>query len=141
MLCILFIYRNILVGCEIIQLKPGGSIPDKGKKISLVIKSARDLSRDVIKASNFFMLTPVMSPECIVSCILIRLVNGIFVFQALYSPSSHLLCTFMVRGLLNSGSDLVYNLSERTSEIDLVVSENCTTMFQKRETYAPVRFS
>jgi hypothetical protein len=37
-------------------LKPGGSIPEKGKKISLVVKSPRDLSRDVIKVCSFFML-------------------------------------------------------------------------------------
>lgn len=31
------------------QLKPGGSIPAKGKKISVNIKSVKDLTRDVIK--------------------------------------------------------------------------------------------
>lgn len=31
------------------QVKPGGRIPDKGKKIIVHIKNIRDLSRDVIK--------------------------------------------------------------------------------------------
>uniref|UniRef100_A0A7I4B749 Zinc finger ZPR1-type domain-containing protein n=1 Tax=Physcomitrium patens TaxID=3218 RepID=A0A7I4B749_PHYPA len=34
------------------ELKPGGRIPEKGKKIRLVIKSVRDLSRDVIKSDT-----------------------------------------------------------------------------------------
>jgi hypothetical protein len=31
------------------QLKPGGRIPEKGKKITLHVKNIKDLSRDVIK--------------------------------------------------------------------------------------------
>lgn len=31
------------------QLKPGGRIPEKGKKITLYVKNIKDLSRDVIK--------------------------------------------------------------------------------------------
>lgn len=31
------------------QVKPGGRIPDKGKKIIVHVKNIRDLSRDVIK--------------------------------------------------------------------------------------------
>jgi zinc finger protein len=34
------------------ELKPGGRIPEKGKKIRLVIKSVMDLSRDVIKSDT-----------------------------------------------------------------------------------------
>lgn len=34
------------------QLKPGGRIPEKGKKITLYVKNVRDLSRDVIKVCN-----------------------------------------------------------------------------------------
>lgn len=34
------------------QLKPGGRIPDKGKKITLQVKNVKDLSRDVIKVRN-----------------------------------------------------------------------------------------
>jgi zinc finger protein len=33
------------------QLKPGGAIPEKGKKITLSVKNITDLSRDVIKVS------------------------------------------------------------------------------------------
>ena len=32
-----------------VQLKPGGRIPEKGKRISLRVKNTNDLSRDVIK--------------------------------------------------------------------------------------------
>lgn len=35
--------------CE--QLKPGGAIPKKGKKIILSVRNIADLSRDVIKVS------------------------------------------------------------------------------------------
>lgn len=63
-------YFNMFIGCEIVQLKPGGRIPDKGKKISLVIKSPRDLSRDVIKVTTSFMLPPVVYSRHIVLCIL-----------------------------------------------------------------------
>ena len=31
------------------QLKAGGKIPDKGKKITLHVQDAKDLTRDVIK--------------------------------------------------------------------------------------------
>jgi hypothetical protein len=31
------------------QLKPGGEIPAKGKKITLHVQNAKDLTRDVIK--------------------------------------------------------------------------------------------
>lgn len=48
-------HPNIFIGCELVQLKPGGRIPEKGKKISLVVKSVRDLNRDVIKVSTYFI--------------------------------------------------------------------------------------
>jgi hypothetical protein len=35
------------------QLKPGGEIPAKGKKITLRVQNARDLTRDVIKVWMF----------------------------------------------------------------------------------------
>ncbi len=35
------------------QLKPGGSIPEKGKKITLKITKVEDLNRDVIKVCLF----------------------------------------------------------------------------------------
>lgn len=44
--CVLKQYTNTL---NYDQLKPGGSIPAKGKKISVNIKSVKDLTRDVIK--------------------------------------------------------------------------------------------
>lgn len=31
------------------QLKPGGRVPEKGKKIILRVENVKDLSRDVIK--------------------------------------------------------------------------------------------
>lgn len=34
------------------QLKPGGRIPEKGKKITLSVKNVKDLSRDVIKVCH-----------------------------------------------------------------------------------------
>ena len=36
-----------------VQLKPGGRIPDKGKKISVCVKNVNDLSRDVIKVCYY----------------------------------------------------------------------------------------
>ena len=38
-----------------LQLKPGGRIPEKGKKITLNVKNVNDLSRDVIKVCNFIL--------------------------------------------------------------------------------------
>lgn len=35
-----------------LQLKPGGAIPDKGKRITLCVKNINDLSRDVIKVCS-----------------------------------------------------------------------------------------
>uniref|UniRef100_I1NDF0 Zinc finger ZPR1-type domain-containing protein n=1 Tax=Glycine max TaxID=3847 RepID=I1NDF0_SOYBN len=37
------------------ELKPGGRIPEKGKKITLNVKNVNDLSRDVIKVCNFIL--------------------------------------------------------------------------------------
>uniref|UniRef100_A0A6N2MCE4 Zinc finger ZPR1-type domain-containing protein n=1 Tax=Salix viminalis TaxID=40686 RepID=A0A6N2MCE4_SALVM len=34
------------------ELKPGGRIPEKGKAITLCVKNANDLSRDVIKSDT-----------------------------------------------------------------------------------------
>ena len=42
--------------CSLLQLKPGGRIPDKGKKITLCVKNVKDLSRDVIKVYSLFLL-------------------------------------------------------------------------------------
>lgn len=44
-----------LQSCTFVQLKPGGRIPEKGKKISLTVKNVNDLSRDVIKVSMIFI--------------------------------------------------------------------------------------
>lgn len=43
------------------QLKPGGEIPQKGKKITVSVQSIEDLSRDVIKVTlhtfvNYFLI-------------------------------------------------------------------------------------
>ncbi|ONM09576.1 ZPR1 zinc-finger domain protein [Zea mays] len=35
------------------ELKPGGEIPAKGKKITLRVQNAQDLTRDVIKVWMF----------------------------------------------------------------------------------------
>ena len=52
--CVLKQYTNTV---NYDQLKPGGSIPAKGKKISVNIKSLKDLTRDVIKV--IFLLRPI----------------------------------------------------------------------------------
>jgi hypothetical protein len=36
------------------ELKPGGEIPAKGKKITLRVQNGKDLTRDVIKVRNLF---------------------------------------------------------------------------------------
>lgn len=43
------------------QLKPGGAIPEKGKKITLSVKNITDLSRDVIKVSLSLQFVCIMS--------------------------------------------------------------------------------
>ncbi|OAE33112.1 hypothetical protein AXG93_862s1040 [Marchantia polymorpha subsp. ruderalis] len=45
------------------ELKPGGSIPKKGKKITLQVKSKRDLSRDVIKSDSAMVIVPEVELE------------------------------------------------------------------------------
>jgi hypothetical protein len=35
-----------------VQLKPGGRIPEKGKRIALTVKNISDLSRDLIKVCH-----------------------------------------------------------------------------------------
>lgn len=36
------------------QLKPGGPISEKGKKITILVRNVKDLSRDVIKVCPYF---------------------------------------------------------------------------------------
>lgn len=38
------------------QLKPGGRVPEKGKKIILRVKNVKDLSRDVIKVCDLVLI-------------------------------------------------------------------------------------
>ncbi|KAL2634270.1 hypothetical protein R1flu_005749 [Riccia fluitans] len=45
------------------EVKPGGSIPEKGKKISVRIKNKRDLSRDVIKSDSATVFVPELELE------------------------------------------------------------------------------
>lgn len=50
--------------CSLVQLKPGGRIPDKGKKITLCVKNVKDLSRDVIKVK--FLVLILSCHHCII---------------------------------------------------------------------------
>ncbi|KAJ3704285.1 hypothetical protein LUZ61_007990 [Rhynchospora tenuis] len=45
------------------ELKPGGEIPQKGKRITLRVKNVRDLSRDVIKADSAGVIVPELELE------------------------------------------------------------------------------
>ncbi|KAJ4821463.1 Zinc finger protein ZPR1 [Rhynchospora pubera] len=45
------------------ELKPGGEIPQKGKRITLRVKNLRDLSRDVIKADSAGVKVPELELE------------------------------------------------------------------------------
>ncbi|XP_054779233.1 uncharacterized protein LOC129287105 [Prosopis cineraria] len=45
------------------ELKPGGRIPDKGKKITLSVKNVNDLSRDVIKSDTASVKVPELDLE------------------------------------------------------------------------------
>ncbi|KAL1538446.1 zinc finger protein ZPR1-like isoform X1 [Salvia divinorum] len=45
------------------EVKPGGAIPDKGKKIVVHVKNARDLSRDVIKSDTASVVIPELELE------------------------------------------------------------------------------
>ena len=56
------------------QLKPGGAIPEKGKKITLSVKNIADLSRDVIKVC-FFTSVCFHSEPLVYSCITHLMVN------------------------------------------------------------------
>ncbi|GMP71441.1 hypothetical protein CsSME_00029840 [Camellia sinensis var. sinensis] len=40
------------------ELKPGGRIPQKGKKITVLVKNINDLSRDVIKSDTASVEVP-----------------------------------------------------------------------------------
>lgn len=51
------------------QLKPGGRIPDKGKKITVCVKNVKDLSRDVIKVCYY----PFKIPSSLVSDLVLLL--------------------------------------------------------------------
>lgn len=42
-----------MISCCALQVKPGGRIPDKGKKITVHVKNIKDLSRDVIKVCDW----------------------------------------------------------------------------------------
>ncbi|XP_057436587.1 uncharacterized protein LOC130729000 [Lotus japonicus] len=45
------------------ELKPGGRIPEKGKKITLYVKNVNDLSRDVIKSDTASVKIPELELE------------------------------------------------------------------------------
>ncbi|KAJ7000237.1 Zinc finger protein [Populus alba x Populus x berolinensis] len=45
------------------ELKPGGRIPEKGKTITLCVKNANDLSRDVIKSDTAGVKVPELDLE------------------------------------------------------------------------------
>ncbi|KAK8558233.1 hypothetical protein V6N13_038706 [Hibiscus sabdariffa] len=45
------------------ELKPGGPIPEKGKKITLCVKNINDLSRDVIKSDTASVKVPELELE------------------------------------------------------------------------------
>ncbi|TKY58975.1 Zinc finger protein ZPR1 [Spatholobus suberectus] len=45
------------------ELKPGGQIPDKGKRITLYVKNVNDLSRDVIKSDTASVKVPELDLE------------------------------------------------------------------------------
>ncbi|KAK9062897.1 hypothetical protein SSX86_020087 [Deinandra increscens subsp. villosa] len=45
------------------ELKPGGAIPDKGKKVSVSVKNISDLSRDVIKSDTASVIIPEIDLE------------------------------------------------------------------------------
>jgi zinc finger protein len=45
------------------ELKPGGAIPEKGKKITLSVKNITDLSRDVIKSDTAGVKIPELDLE------------------------------------------------------------------------------
>lgn len=45
------------------ELKPGGSIPPKGKKITLRVENMKDLSRDVIKSDTAGVIIPELQLE------------------------------------------------------------------------------
>ncbi|XP_058724496.1 uncharacterized protein LOC131595973 [Vicia villosa] len=45
------------------ELKPGGRIPEKGKKITLHVKNIKDLSRDVIKSDTASVQVPELDLE------------------------------------------------------------------------------
>ncbi|KAG8385125.1 hypothetical protein BUALT_Bualt03G0009200 [Buddleja alternifolia] len=45
------------------EVKPGGRIPDKGKKITVHVKNIKDLSRDVIKSDTASVIIPELKLE------------------------------------------------------------------------------
>ncbi|KAM7272061.1 hypothetical protein ACFE04_031275 [Oxalis oulophora] len=45
------------------ELKPGGRVPEKGKKITLNVKNVKDLSRDVIKSDTAGVIVPELDLE------------------------------------------------------------------------------
>ncbi|KAL8158910.1 hypothetical protein V2J09_000447 [Rumex salicifolius] len=45
------------------ELKPGGKIPDKGKKVTVQVKNIKDLSRDVIKSDSAGVTIPELDLE------------------------------------------------------------------------------
>ncbi|KAK4781404.1 hypothetical protein SAY86_015506 [Trapa natans] len=45
------------------ELKPGGAIPDRGKKIRLCVKNTKDLTRDVIKSDSAGVIVPELDLE------------------------------------------------------------------------------
>lgn len=46
------LFNILLIYAFPLQVKPGGRIPEKGKKITVLVKNIDDLSRDVIKVCH-----------------------------------------------------------------------------------------
>ena len=46
------------------EVKTGGEVPEKGRKITLKVEDADDLSRDILKVQQFLNLTNLQSETC-----------------------------------------------------------------------------
>ncbi|CAI0439353.1 unnamed protein product [Linum tenue] len=59
----MFVTSILDISSGLVSLKPGGAIPEKGKKITLCVKNVKDLSRDVIKSDTAGVTIPELDLE------------------------------------------------------------------------------
>ncbi|KAI4999369.1 hypothetical protein ZWY2020_003958 [Hordeum vulgare] len=124
-------FREVIVmaaSCELCgyrnsQLKPGGEIPAKGKKITLHVQNVEDLSRDVIKSDSAGLKVPELELELSMGTLggIVTTVEGLIVkiCESGFMDSNWVIAQMNGRKRNGMISSKDYQSSEFTRALDL----------------------